>query len=85
MQTGRLSAFTSCIFSVLFLLLSSGMALGTNAVSDTENCLLCHRYPSIGRYDEITNTSINRVEDPCEEDEFAVDYTLTLRLKEAGK
>jgi hypothetical protein len=36
----------------VFLLLSSGPALGSDAVSDTENCLLCHRYPSIGRYDE---------------------------------
>ncbi len=52
METGRLNALISCIFSVLFLFLSSGMAFGTDAVSDTENCLLCHRYPSIGRYDE---------------------------------
>ena len=52
MKAGRLNAFTSCFFPVLFLLLSCGMAFGTNAVSDTENCLLCHRYPSIGRYDE---------------------------------
>lgn len=24
----------------------------TNAVSDTENCLYCHRYPQMGRYDK---------------------------------
>jgi hypothetical protein len=63
LETGRFSAFKSCILSALFLLLASGMALGSNAVSDTENCLLCHRYPSIGRYDESGTKRVFYVND----------------------
>ena len=63
MKISRLSTFTSCVFSVLFLLLSSALALGTNAISDTENCLLCHRYPSIGRYDETGTKRVFYVND----------------------
>lgn len=38
-------------------------AFGSNAVSDTENCLLCHRYPSIGRYDKTGTKRVFYVND----------------------
>ena len=63
MEPGRLNVFKIGIYSVLFLLLAFGMAFGTNAVSDTENCLLCHRYPSIGRYDETGTKRVFYVND----------------------
>jgi hypothetical protein len=47
-----LKAVRPGILVAICLLLSWGVCLGSNAVSDTGNCLLCHRYPSIGRYDE---------------------------------
>ncbi|MCJ7541314.1 MAG: hypothetical protein MUO88_16820 [Desulfobacterales bacterium] len=38
---------------ILTLFLYSGIAFAkTDAVPDTENCLHCHRYPQIGRYDK---------------------------------
>ncbi len=39
---------------VAFLLIQlPGIALAeTEMVSDTENCLFCHRYPHMGRYDK---------------------------------
>lgn len=41
------------VFIVLLILFQPGVVLtATDKVSDTENCLLCHRYPNIGRYDE---------------------------------
>ena len=30
----------------------------TNAASDEENCLICHRYPGLGRYDENGNKRV---------------------------
>jgi hypothetical protein len=43
----------ACIFTALYLILPVGPAVAeTNLVTDTENCLLCHRYPSMGRFDE---------------------------------
>jgi hypothetical protein len=42
-----------CIFAVLFLILYSGTTSAqTGAIPDTENCLYCHRYPMMGRYDK---------------------------------
>ena len=39
--------------AILSVFLYSGIALAkTPAVPDTENCLLCHRYPQMGRYDK---------------------------------
>ena len=41
------------ILSVLSVFLYSSAAFAkTLAVPDTENCLLCHRYPHMGRYDK---------------------------------
>jgi len=43
----------ACIFSAFYLILMVGSAgAETNLVTDTENCLLCHRYPGMGRFDE---------------------------------
>lgn len=47
-----LKAFMVCTLAALGWWLPLGIAFGSDAVSDTGNCLLCHRYPSIGRYDE---------------------------------
>lgn len=33
-------------------------AAASDMVTDTENCLYCHRYPSMGRYDETGNKKI---------------------------
>jgi len=63
LEARRLTAFISCLYAMLFLLLSSGQVFGTNAVTDTENCLLCHRYPSIGRYDESGTKRVFYVND----------------------
>lgn len=52
MKGKLLSASKTCTVAVIFWLLAVGSAPGSNAVADTGNCLLCHRYPSIGRYDE---------------------------------
>lgn len=39
--------------TVLFLLFNSDIVLAeSSALPDTENCLYCHRYPAMGRYDE---------------------------------
>jgi len=45
----------------------SGPAMAANMVPDTENCLLCHRYPGMGRYDENGRKRIFYVND----DKFA--------------
>ena len=51
--------FNSLIFAkhyglaVLFVILCTGMAFAqSDVIPDTENCLLCHRYPSMGRFDQ---------------------------------
>jgi hypothetical protein len=47
------------LLTLPFLTFSS-VAIGATSdlVPDTENCLLCHRYPHIGRYDEDGNKRI---------------------------
>ena len=52
MKLNILKAVLVCMLAAFGWLLSSGISVGSDAVSDTGNCLLCHRYPSIGRYDE---------------------------------
>ena len=43
----------SFIFAVLWVMLYFGIASAqTDVIPDRENCLLCHRYPHIGRYDK---------------------------------
>lgn len=45
--------FKYLTFTALFLLLHFGTVFADSEVlPDTENCLYCHRYPSMGRYDE---------------------------------
>lgn len=47
------TANKTCLWTLLFLWLCSGLAIaGSEALTDTENCLLCHRYPAMGRYDK---------------------------------
>ena len=63
METGKSYTLRICIYAVLFLWLPLGIAFGSDAVTDTGNCLLCHRYPSIGRYDESGQKRIFYVND----------------------
>lgn len=35
----------------------------SNAAPDEENCLICHRYPSLGRYDESGNKRVYYIND----------------------
>ncbi|UCF93507.1 MAG: NapC/NirT family cytochrome c [Desulfobacterales bacterium] len=50
----RLNLINFIIFlALLFVILHFGLASAqTDVIPDTENCLLCHRYPSMGRYDK---------------------------------
>lgn len=53
MQVDNLIFIKICIFLALFILVPSGITSAqTNAITDTENCLYCHRYPQMGRYDK---------------------------------
>jgi len=63
LESNNLNALKVYIYSLLLLLLYFGAAFGTDAVSDTENCLLCHRFPSIGRYDESGTKRVFYVND----------------------
>ena len=51
------------LFPAILGLLSTGVSLASDAVSDTENCLLCHRFPGMGRYDETGTKRIFYVND----------------------
>jgi len=45
--------FKSCLYATIIVILNIGIAVAeSDMVSDAENCLLCHRYPNMGRYDE---------------------------------
>jgi len=49
----RLRLIKISSLAILSLFLYSGIAFAkTHAVPDTENCLHCHRYPQMGRYDK---------------------------------
>ena len=56
----------SCIFVGFLVLFCSGITSaqdapvtpGQDLVTDTENCMLCHRYPNMGRYDKSGNKKI---------------------------
>lgn len=52
--TSRLSRFiVSAFVAASFLLVSSGAACSEEyEFRDSENCMLCHRYPTIGKFDE---------------------------------
>ncbi len=53
MRSNRLMLAKPCGFAALFAILYAGIAFAEpDVISDTENCLLCHRYPSIGRFDK---------------------------------
>jgi hypothetical protein len=59
----------SCIFAGFLVLLYFSIG-STQMISqeqellpDTENCLLCHRYPNMGRYDKAGNKKIYYIND----------------------
>lgn len=51
------------IAAALIILQAGFAAASTDIVSDTENCLYCHRYPNMGRYDETGQKKIYYVND----------------------
>jgi hypothetical protein len=64
LKSGNSKVFKTFILTALWVLLPmGGIAFGSNAVADTENCLLCHRYPSIGRFDETGTKRVFYVND----------------------
>jgi hypothetical protein len=49
----------SLILAMIFMILQVAIASAqTEMVTDTENCLFCHRYPNMGRYDKNGNKRI---------------------------
>jgi len=66
------------LLTVIFALLQFGVASGQSEVlPDTENCLLCHRYPNMGRYDKSGTKRIYYVN----EQRFAMSVHGKLRCK----
>ena len=54
-----LLAVKSLVLAVIFVILQVAIAPAqTDVVTDTENCLFCHRYPNMGRYDKSGNKRI---------------------------
>ena len=52
------------MLAAIFVLLYFGVAYAQGDVlPDTENCLLCHRYPNMGRYDKAGNKKIYYIND----------------------
>lgn len=51
---------STCRWLAVMMSLMAGGAISAEAVTlpDTENCLLCHRYPGIGRYDQQGNKRV---------------------------
>ena len=63
-ESYRCLLVTSCGLTALFLILHLGSAFAESDLApDTENCLLCHRYPYIGRYDKTGAKRIFYVND----------------------
>lgn len=54
-----LLAVKALVLAVIFLILQVAIASAqADVLTDTENCLLCHRYPNMGRYDKSGNKRI---------------------------
>jgi len=51
------------IAAAVIILTVGGAAAASDMVPDTENCLFCHRYPNMGRYDESGRKKIYYVND----------------------
>lgn len=58
-------AVKALILAMIFVILpvavapaQSAQSAQTDVVTDTENCLFCHRYPNMGRYDKSGNKKI---------------------------
>lgn len=56
--------FNFVIFAVICLLSIVGIGFAqSDAAPDEENCLICHRYPRIGRYDEAGHKKVYYIND----------------------
>jgi len=61
---GDLRLFKTCIFVTFSTIIFTTIAFAqSDATPDTENCLLCHRYPTIGRYDKDGNKRVFYIND----------------------
>jgi len=62
---GMVAVFLKLIFLAVFgLLFLAGIVFAqTEAAPDEENCLICHRYPVLGRYDENGNRRVYYIND----------------------
>lgn len=79
MKTDRFTLVVTFLFTVLFWAFPFGATPAVlDLVPDTENCLLCHRYPHIGRYDEDGNKRIFYVNEKM----FAESVHGTLKCKD---
>jgi hypothetical protein len=63
LKTGFFKIFFLFLAAYFLSLLSTMESLASNAVSDTENCLLCHRFPGMGRFDETGTKRVFYVND----------------------
>ena len=54
--------FIAIAMGCMLLAIGTGFAQ-SNAAPDEENCLICHRYPSLGRYDESGNKRVYYIND----------------------
>jgi hypothetical protein len=54
LESGRITLITRYILLCIFLLLFFGTVFAQSDVfQDTENCLMCHRYPALGKFDKV--------------------------------
>jgi type IV pilus assembly protein PilM len=73
-------------FNIANINISSGrINLSGRAGSEQEVMQYVRKLTSTGRYEEITISSLTRVEDPEEEDGFDMQYSLSIRLKDMKK
>lgn len=64
MKYARSVIIRSVIFGVVWVLFFAGIGFAqSNAAPDEENCLICHRYPLMGRYDDTGKKRIYYIND----------------------
>lgn len=54
----------SALLAVVYVIFNAGVGFAqSEAAPDEENCLICHRYPGLGRYDENGNKRVYYIND----------------------
>jgi len=60
----HVTSFKSGLMVLIGILFCAGIVFAqSDAAPDEENCLICHRYPSLGRYDEGGNKRVYYIND----------------------